>query len=487
MKKIRNIMLRGILFVVTLSIIFFFYDQVYAMEMDTDRPGMDYKEFDLSSADAKLCEDACTKDADCKAFTYVKPEMKKKNARCRLKKGIPPKKANTCCISGVKEKKVSQLTKQPPISSDAKQTPMDYKKIETDAVAKAARKTKQLTAEKASLLQRERQQEIKHLNADALARLQNLKTRKVTQTKGPSSLQSVQPIAVTPGIQLPANAAKIESLTPQPVTVGQQLAILGLNFGSKKRVTLNIEGLWISIPIVSWRDTHVVVTIPSALEENIGATVREGRIFVETAINTAAASVKIGPDTSRTKPEITSLSKTLLSPGEILFIDGKNFMSVGGKVYFNARSQGITLSGIIDHWDDTVVAVHLKDDLEGFHGDTKFYVNVENSLGARSNALAVVLKPNLEEEVYSETKCTWVAVMPDNMTFGDMHLKNGWHLKRSWLEVDAGGCHCDYAAGPPQTGTQHPATRISIAASLMSPCCCTHFIEIEGPKGLPSH
>jgi len=71
------------------------------MEYDTNRAGMDYKNFDLSSADPKLCEDACKGDPNCKAYTYVKPGIQGPSARCWLKSGVPAADRNTCCISGI--------------------------------------------------------------------------------------------------------------------------------------------------------------------------------------------------------------------------------------------------------------------------------------------------------------------------------------------------------------------------------------------------
>jgi hypothetical protein len=72
------------------------------LESDTDRPGMDYRNFDLSSADANLCARACSDDPRCKAFTYVKPGIQGPNARCWLKSGVPASVKSPCCISGVK-------------------------------------------------------------------------------------------------------------------------------------------------------------------------------------------------------------------------------------------------------------------------------------------------------------------------------------------------------------------------------------------------
>ena len=71
-------------------------------EPNTDRPGMDYKNFDLPAAVASLCKASCDAEGACKAWTYVKPGVQGPSARCWLKSGIPAKVANNCCTSGVK-------------------------------------------------------------------------------------------------------------------------------------------------------------------------------------------------------------------------------------------------------------------------------------------------------------------------------------------------------------------------------------------------
>lgn len=72
-------------------------------ETDTDRAGSDYSGYDLSSADPALCRKACEDDAQCKAYTYVKPGVQGPKARCYLKNTVPSASHNSCCVSGVKQ------------------------------------------------------------------------------------------------------------------------------------------------------------------------------------------------------------------------------------------------------------------------------------------------------------------------------------------------------------------------------------------------
>lgn len=73
------------------------------MEFNIDRRGQDYRNFNLSSADPKLCKSACDQESRCMAWTYVKPNtIQGPHPRCWLKHSIPRATKNTCCISGYK-------------------------------------------------------------------------------------------------------------------------------------------------------------------------------------------------------------------------------------------------------------------------------------------------------------------------------------------------------------------------------------------------
>ncbi len=71
-------------------------------EDNTDRPGADYKNFDLPQPNWTLCRDACANDGNCRAYTYVKPGAQGAAARCWLKSSAPAAVQNGCCISGVR-------------------------------------------------------------------------------------------------------------------------------------------------------------------------------------------------------------------------------------------------------------------------------------------------------------------------------------------------------------------------------------------------
>ena len=84
-----------------------------AWEDNTDRPGSDYKNFDLQPGDgyfagtpmrAHDCKTACDQDSKCMAWTYVRAGVQGSNPRCWLKTEVPKHRHSNCCVSGFKTK-----------------------------------------------------------------------------------------------------------------------------------------------------------------------------------------------------------------------------------------------------------------------------------------------------------------------------------------------------------------------------------------------
>jgi hypothetical protein len=70
------------------------------MEAATNRFGSDYRSLD--APDARKCQAACAGEAQCKAWTWVKPGVQGPSAKCWLKNAVPAVSKNDCCTSGVK-------------------------------------------------------------------------------------------------------------------------------------------------------------------------------------------------------------------------------------------------------------------------------------------------------------------------------------------------------------------------------------------------
>ncbi len=73
-------------------------------EANIDRLGSDYTHFDnVMGLDVtpQLCQTICQNEAQCKAWTFVKPNtIQGPKGVCWLKDSIPPAVENDCCISG---------------------------------------------------------------------------------------------------------------------------------------------------------------------------------------------------------------------------------------------------------------------------------------------------------------------------------------------------------------------------------------------------
>jgi hypothetical protein len=72
------------------------------VEVNVNRPGSDFSNFDLPEPRPHLCKEACMRDSRCLAFTNVNPNVQGPNARCWLKNAVPNPVADSCCSSGVK-------------------------------------------------------------------------------------------------------------------------------------------------------------------------------------------------------------------------------------------------------------------------------------------------------------------------------------------------------------------------------------------------
>jgi hypothetical protein len=97
-------------------------------ESGIDRPGGDYKNFDLGPSIAGFgpCQSSCESDARCRTWTFVKSGVQGPKARCWLKDSVPSAVRSNCCVSGVSRpekpikhtKRGGETTAGPVASSD---------------------------------------------------------------------------------------------------------------------------------------------------------------------------------------------------------------------------------------------------------------------------------------------------------------------------------------------------------------------------------
>jgi PAN domain len=74
------------------------------IEMNVDRMGSDFFGFDVAGNDPAMCQATCVYNAQCVAWTFVKPGVQGPNPRCYLKNTVPPPTPNNCCASGLPQR-----------------------------------------------------------------------------------------------------------------------------------------------------------------------------------------------------------------------------------------------------------------------------------------------------------------------------------------------------------------------------------------------
>ncbi|MFP4597090.1 MAG: PAN domain-containing protein [Persicimonas sp.] len=72
-------------------------------EWNVERPGADFRDFEMDRPTPEGCQEACQNLRECEAFTYKRPGQDGQKAHCYLKNQVPePVADRECCISGVK-------------------------------------------------------------------------------------------------------------------------------------------------------------------------------------------------------------------------------------------------------------------------------------------------------------------------------------------------------------------------------------------------
>jgi hypothetical protein len=74
----------------------------FAIEVNTNRAGGDYRREILAAGDLDGCKAICASEERCQAFTLSKHRTDNTKSICYLKKGLMPPKRDGCCTSGIK-------------------------------------------------------------------------------------------------------------------------------------------------------------------------------------------------------------------------------------------------------------------------------------------------------------------------------------------------------------------------------------------------
>ncbi len=82
-------------------------------EPGMDRPGGDFKTFELTAPLPGKCQVACDAEPQCRAWTFAWPGKRAGRAHCSLKSEAPSKTPDSCCISGLRSAPVQTAEPQP--------------------------------------------------------------------------------------------------------------------------------------------------------------------------------------------------------------------------------------------------------------------------------------------------------------------------------------------------------------------------------------
>jgi hypothetical protein len=145
------------------------------LEPGMDRIGSDYTNVAMTGDDPQQCRAACLADAQCKAYTFVKPGVQGPEANCFLKNAVPAASASDCCTSGIRTIALATIPGGGTTPIGLPKVPVNLPGIDPQADVKKliAAQAKQIAAQQAQLAaQQEAIDELKGLVGTARGEVQ---------------------------------------------------------------------------------------------------------------------------------------------------------------------------------------------------------------------------------------------------------------------------------------------------------------------------
>lgn len=96
-----------------------------------DRYGGDYANFVVRSGDPSVCALRCDRDPRCRAWSFAYPDMVGPRGICYLKRSVPSRVENPCCVSGVRGGGVIE-PRAGPIEYGIERTGGDYRSFNVE-------------------------------------------------------------------------------------------------------------------------------------------------------------------------------------------------------------------------------------------------------------------------------------------------------------------------------------------------------------------
>jgi len=336
-------------------------------------------------------------------------------------------------------------------------------------------------------------QKLRRLNDPAGARLRLLKaqsTMRVTAPSRPSATRTAAPASSQAAAPRSGeNPAKIHSVTPAAATVGKSLTISGEAFGSSTgQVTIVVGREMGYCTVSSWSQTRIVVTVPEDLRGIVGESEKEGFVWVKLHGGETGPTrdLTVKPDFSAMTPEITSFSSETITPGQILIIEGRDFLTEQrGTVTFTFGEH--TVDGVINEWDDRFVSVTLlAQRITGLVRQAGV-VKLTNHLGSHV-VKSITFEPAIQTRTLTKERTAWAIIIGfgAESTDFDFELRNGWKVADNYLEyfryVGQVGAVFTYKA---VTGSTHALSRVRWWVDYFGNVTYINTLRIEGPAGVP--
>jgi hypothetical protein len=428
--------------------------------------------------------------------------------------------------------KLDMFRRTVPPSSGRPTTPSLHKGASVRAVVEEAR----------ALLERERRANLAEQGRTVPTRLSRARSAAGPVTRVPArsmaaagTMRARHPYAVDP-----ENAARIDSVEPSMVAVGQTVAVSGVRFGNTagRVVILSGEDLF-PCEVVSWRDQRIVTRIPrearpwSSMRDvppevheearGGGGTGSGGQSSFEVnpsrfrpATNLVAElwvklhggeigpmyRIEIGPDLTLLAPSIDAVTPSEVEPGSSVLIEGRNFGDQSNPedrfVRLTLAFGGSEIRLLPTEWRDGYIAARVDPDVTGVGVLRGGVIKVRNRLGLEAVEGGVSFTPvmdvaDVERGPYRAT-CHPVGFPPlclagESKTIHayDVQLRNGWTVQESWVEVveshSQGANYGGYFEGGPTPDSATLRASVVVWADAYSIVECRFHVLVRGPRG----
>lgn len=279
--------------------------------------------------------------------------------------------------------------------------------------------------------------------------------------------------------------ARITSLGPEPIRVGDRLMISGSNFGSPRgSVELLLSGRRYICDLESWNDTRIEITIPEYMDAVVGESGVSVRLWVKLQATSLGPTRDIELHPRIRDPEIVSISSDEIMPGNYVTIEGRH-LGGRGSIEFDFGSQ--LFRGNIREWSNTLISAGIPDGIGGLHR-TRGQIIIRNDQG-REVRQPIVFEPDKESVQISsnhEIDRSWKATgkVETFHYFENFEMQEGWVVRSYRKEIVSGRGRAWYMLEP-DPGTTRIENIITLDAPPFTCLRVASRVTIEGPRGTP--